>query len=456
MRALWAWVRANRTSVILAVALAVLALSSWSLLLPTRLTVAVTGPDTQEAKVLAAYAQALEQDKKSLRLRLVGFASYRETAEALERGAADVAVVRPDIVHPGNGLTTVIMREEALIIVAPKAREIDGVDGLRGKRLGVLARDDTDLHVLDVVLAHFGVPDAEVGIERLGAADLDGGGAAALDAVAFVATPHSEDARRVMQSVVKTFGSDLSVVGFEGLTSLSMLRPGFQETTLAAGALSSQPKLPAEDAKTASISYRLVVSDRLDRISVATLTQYLVEMRPRVARQYTFANLMKQPPGEQEMSAPLPNHRGAVDYFNREQQTFMDRWGDWLWLGLFAVGGVTSIFAWLRQQFVRRRQKVIDRVLDRLLCMIPEARKADSAQLDALSAELDDLVTYAVRHARWRGTSAPTMSALVMALDGVRSAIADRRRDLARHNPDLVPEQSALEHVVESQMLAGE
>jgi TRAP-type uncharacterized transport system substrate-binding protein len=454
MRVLWAWIRANRTSVILAVALGLLALSSWYLLLPTRLTVAVTGPDTQEAKVLAAYAQALDQDKKSLRLRLVEFASYRETAEALERGAADVAVVRPDIVHPGNGLTTVIMREEALILVAPKAKEIDGVDGLRGKRLGVLARDDTDLHVLDVVLAHFDVPDTEIGIERVGAADLDGGGHA-LDAIAFVATPHSEDARRLMQAVVKAFGSDLSVIALEGVTSLSMLRPGFQETTIAEGALSSQPKLPAEDAKTASISYRLVVSDRLDRTSVAILTQYLVEMRPRVARQYTFANLMKQPPGEQEMSAPLPNHRGAVDYFNREQQTFMDRWGDWLWFGLFGVGGVTSIFAWLRQQFVRRRQEVIDRVLDRLLCMIPEARKAEPAQLDALSAELDDLVTYAVRHARWRGTSAPTMSALVMALDGVRAAIADRRRELA-HNPDLVPEQSALEHEVRTQILAGE
>jgi hypothetical protein len=99
---------------------------------------------------------------------------------------------------------------------------------------------------------------------------------------------------------------------------------------------------------------------------------------------------------------------------------------------------------------------VIDRVLDRLLCMIPEARKADTERLDALSTELDDLVTYAVRHARWRTTSASTMSALVMALDGVRAALADRRRELARHNPDLVPEQSALEHEVESRVLAGE
>jgi hypothetical protein len=176
-------------------------------------------------------------------------------------------------------------------------------------------------------------------------------------------------------------------------------------------------------------------------------------MRPRVAREYSFVNLMKQPPDE--MSAALPNHRGAIDYFNREQQTFMDRWGDWLWLSLFAVGGLTSIFAWLGQLFMRRRQEVIDRILDRLLCMIPEAREAaDSAELKTLAGEIDDLVTYAVRHARWRTTAARTMSALVIALDGVRAAIADRRRELERKDPQLIPEEpSALGHEVGAQAL---
>jgi TRAP-type uncharacterized transport system substrate-binding protein len=453
MRVLSAWLRRYRTSLLLALALGTLALSGWYFLLPTWLTVAVTGAETRETKILTAYARGLYQEKKSLRLRLTEFSSYRETAEALERGAADVAVVRPDIVYPSNGLTTLILREEALIIVARGATKIDGLDSLSGKQLGVVARDDTDLHIVDVILDHFAIQEGQIQLVRIAPAELESGDLVnALDALAFVATPHGEDARRIMQTVLKVFGGEVSSVALEGLEPLSALRPGFRETTIAAGALSSNPKFPVEETKTASISYRLVASDRLDRIPVSLLVQSLIEMRPRVAREYSFVNLMKQPPDE--MAAALPNHRGAIDYFNREQQTFMDRWGDWLWLGLFAVGGLTSIFAWLGQLFMRRRQEVIDRILDRLLNMIPEAREADPAELKALAGEIDDLVTYAVRHARWRTTAARTMSALVIALDGVRAAIADRRRELERKDPQLIPEEpSALGHEVGAQTL---
>ena len=455
MRVLSAWLRRHRTSLLLALIPAMLALSAWYFILPTWLTVAVIGQETQETKILGAYASGLYEEKKGLRLRLVEFSSYRETAEALERGTADVAVVRPDIVHPSNGLTAVILREEALIVVARGTEKIDGLGGLSGKQLGVVARDDTDLYIVDVIFHHYRVPEGQIGLVRVAPAELESGDLAKdLAALAFVATPNSEDARRIMQSVHKVFDGELSSVALEGLEPLSMLRPGFRETTIVAGALSSNPKFPSEELKTAAISYRLVASDRLDRIPVALLVQYLIEMRPRVAREYSFVNLMKQPAGEQEMSAALPNHRGAIDYFNREQQTFMDRWGDWLWLGLFAVGGLTSIFAWVGQLFMRRRQEVIDRILDRLLGMIPEARKADAAELKALAGEIDDLVTYAARHARWRTTAARTMSALVIALDGVRAAIADRRRELERKDPELVPEESsALGHEVGTQAL---
>src|SRR5262245_29531225 len=121
MRSILAFIRRYRTSLLLAGAFAALAASVWYFLAPTWLTVAVVEGDARESKVLAAYARALDQEQRHLRLRLTGFASYRETAAALERGAADVALVRPDIVHPRNGLTTVILREEALVILAPAA-----------------------------------------------------------------------------------------------------------------------------------------------------------------------------------------------------------------------------------------------------------------------------------------------------------------------------------------------
>ena len=77
-----------------------------------------------------------------LRLDTVG--DYRQAAEALERRAVDLALVRSDVSYPGNGLTAAIMGEETLIIVAPAQRKIDGLEKLAGKRLGMVTCIEAD------------------------------------------------------------------------------------------------------------------------------------------------------------------------------------------------------------------------------------------------------------------------------------------------------------------------
>ena len=62
----------------------------------------------------------------------------------------------------------------------------------------------------------------------------------------------------------------------------------------------------------------------------------------------------------------------------------------------------------------------------RLRLLPREPRRVD--QLDELSIEIDGLVTHAVRHARRRTTNTRTMTALLMAIDSARAAVAERRR----------------------------
>ena len=134
--------------------------------------------------------------------------------------------------------------------------------------------------------------------------------------------------------------------------------------------------------------------------------------------------------------AKLPNHRGALDYYNREQQTFMDLYGDWLWLALFAAGGFSSAGAWLMQILSRRRKQLVENVLDRLLEILGEAREAaDVDTLDKLTVEIDGLVTHAIRQARWRAsepmaTTADAASAFPITRDNaiLRSLSAARCR----------------------------
>jgi uncharacterized protein len=171
MRPILGWFRRNRTSLVLALALGVLSLSTWYFLLPTWLTVAVTADQTQEAFALAAYARRLDQQKKNTRVRLVRVAGYAEAADALEQESVDLALVRPDIAYPSNGLTIVVLREEALFIVAPSTKKIDIITSLSGKQVGILARNQADVRFLEVVLMHYGVTAAQ--FHRIAPAELD-------------------------------------------------------------------------------------------------------------------------------------------------------------------------------------------------------------------------------------------------------------------------------------------
>src|SRR3954454_20840108 len=192
-----------------------------------------------------------------------------------------------------------------------------------------------------------------------------------------------------------------------------------------------RPELPEEEFNTASVSYRLMARVGLDRGPVSKVTQYLFQMRSRISRTAPSINLMKAPENETLTSAALPNHPGAVDYFSREQESFMDRYGDWLWLLLFAGGGISSVLAWMAEVFAQKRRELVDEILDRLTALISEARQAKTlAELDAVTTEIDHLVTHAIRYARQQATNTRAMSALILAIDAARDAVADHRRGL--------------------------
>ena len=181
-------------------------------------------------------------------------------------------------------------------------------------------------------------------------------------------------------------------------------------------------------------SYRLMARGAVSRYSVASVTQHLFEWRSKLAPNAPIANLMKAPDFETSVaatSARLPNHPGAVDYFEREQQTLFERYEDYVYLLAFFGGTIGSGIAWLGQRLARQRRERVDVVLDRLLDILRDIRSATTReQLDGLVRETDDLVTDVVQHARERNVDTRAMNALILAIDAVHGAIADARRSL--------------------------
>lgn len=418
-------------------------LGYWYFVSATQLTVAAGPRDSAEARLVQAYADALAERRRDIRLQVVPFDDVRQSAEALQQGKVQMAIVRPDVLLPANGLTVAILREEAVVILAPAAGKIEDFSGLAGKRLGVVTHHEADLPVLTAVAGHYDLAPPALTLVPLTVPEVEAAFTAKrIDALAFVAAPVGQEAAAVMRAALKALGGKLAIVPIAESAALALKSPNLSEATIPVGSLGGRPRQPAEEIKTVGVSYRLMARQEVNRNAVSKVAQYLFQMRSRIAQTAPSVNLLKAPDTDTSTSAALPNHPGAVDYFNREQLTFMDQYGDLLWLAVFAAGGLSSGLAWVAQLFVRKRRELVDQVLDRLITILSDARESKSIHdLKELSAEIDGLVTHAVRHMRRRTAGTRMMSTLILAIDSARAAIEDRRRDLLDELPPITRDQ---------------
>ncbi|GJD51997.1 hypothetical protein OPKNFCMD_4758 [Methylobacterium crusticola] len=409
----------------------------------TVLTIAVAPKDGTEPALIQAYAEALAASRRSVRLKILPFDDVRESAQAMEQRRADLAVVRPDVDLPSNGLTLAILRDQAMIIAAPSPSGLTSFPALARKRLGILAHRDADFWLLKSLVGYYGltlqsegsgpVPAGQVRLVQVAEADLPAAFAQKrIDALVTIIAPAAPMALRlvgIVQAASRQRKVDFVDVP-DGAAIIERL-PRLQSVTVPAGLFGGSPKVPAEEVKTIGASYRLMARASLNRTLAADVTQHLFELRSRLSDATPAADYVAAPAYETTAaatSARMPIHPGAIDYYEREQQGFLERYGDWIYLLAVLGGGLGSATAWARQRLRRLRRERIDVVMDRLLEILAEARTADAAGLDVLTGEVDTLAADVVRYTRERETDTRTMAAVVIAIETARSTIADCRR----------------------------
>lgn len=439
-----------RREALLLGAAAILALGAfavWYLLQATVLTIAVAPRDGTEPELIKAYADALEAGGEGVRFRIVAFDDVRESAAALQDGRADLAVVRPDVLLPTNGLTLAILRDQAMIIASPDQGAVKGFPKLAGKRLGIAAHRDADLSLLRNLLGYYGLAletdaGANGGRDRavhLVRVDQDAVAAAfrerRIDAFVSIIAPSAPKALALVGAVrAVARNGKVEFVAVEDDGAVIERFPKLQSVTIPGGLFGGDPKLPADDVKTVGASYRLMARASLSRAIAADVTQQLFEKRTAAAKATDAAEYIQAPAYDTTAaatSARIPIHPGAIDYYEREQHGFVDRYGDTLYLLGALGGGLVSILAWIRQRLSGLRRERIDEIIDRLLAVAGQARTSrDAAELDALSAEVDTLSADMVRDSRSRQPDAGALSAATMAIDTARATLSESRQRL--------------------------
>ncbi len=155
-------------------------------------------------------------------------------------------------------------------------------------------------------------------------------------------------------------------------------------------------------------------------------------VRPLIASAFPAANQIKGP--DTDKDSPVTVHPGAAAYFDGEQKTFLERYSDFVYLGVMFISllasGAAAVFGYGRtSERGSGHQGLVGNALD----LIVRARGAETvAQLEALQREKDALVLGTLEQFAAGRVDEGSMRAFELALDQAHRTIAERRLALSQ------------------------
>jgi TRAP transporter TAXI family solute receptor len=415
---------------------------------PTTLIAAVGPPNSDDVRIIQAYAQHLARERATVRLRLAVKDSAVEAAAAIDRGEADIAVVRRDRTMPQAGQAVAILRKNVVVLAAPappeaskskrgkksakEEKKIEKIEDLTGRRIAVIGRSGSNVNLLNIILKQYEIPPEKVQIVQLETTDV---GQAIRDSKVDAIMSVGPIGSRITTDAVAAVTRDReppTFLAIDASEAIAQRNPVYESTEIAAGAFGGAPQRPPEAVETIGFNHYIVARKTLDETTAGDVTRLLLTSRQALAAEIPSIGRIEAP--ETDKDAAVPVHPGAAAYIDGEQKTFFERYNDWIYYGLMLVSILGSAMAWL-MNYAKSDDKGAEAKpwagLERLLELMRTARTApDLATLEQMQAEADEILQATMREVESGAVDQSKLQAFSLMLEQARLSIADRRSEL--------------------------
>lgn len=396
---------------------------------PQVLKVAVGPADGDNAKLIEAIARHLERDGGRIRFVVRPVDDLAQSAKALEQGRADLAVIRSDIAIPQNGATVIILHNDIAVLAAPAGSTTVKVTNLFKKRVGIFPAATANAALLDAILAEYEI--APKTVEHI---MLSGDNLATIvsqkevDAILTVG-PLRGRSIEIATAALAARSRAPVLIPVDSAEGIAARGPEYQKAEIPAGFFRGSPPQPKEDVATISIAVRLEARQNLSEEIVTGLTKRLFAMRRSLQSEVPIAAAMEKPDTEKGSAEAV--HPGAAAYYDNNEESFMDRYGDWLYISAMAVSGLGSVIAAMLGRTRARARKAALGLVDQLIEVKQIAHTTkELSRLGELEAQIEELSTKGLRFARDNNFDEAGLAALRLAIDEARRAISDQRNEL--------------------------
>jgi TRAP-type uncharacterized transport system substrate-binding protein len=409
---------------------------------PTTLTVAVGSFDGEAKQIAAVIASRLATVDSPIRLRIENSGSVLDAARAFAGGTADLAVVRADVVDRQQARTVALTAHGVAMIVAPPGSALTSIARLRGHTVGVVG-GEINSGIVEALKKEYDLGRANVVFKDIAPADarrvLQAKEVAALLVVAPLTEKHLSFVKGLFPEGAN---SSPVLIPIDSAGAIADIKGPYESFDIPKGTLRGAPPVPDDDVTTLRVGYYLVANRHLSSIVVADLAKKVMSVRRDLVSEQPLLSGIAAP--DTDADAYLSVHPGAAAFYNGTQESFMDRYGNAIYLTPMALGAIASVFA-AAWRFLGVRSSETTQTALHALCVLPvRIRKAgDEAELTAIEEEVDIMLRAQLAKAD-RDEAASDIQAMIAAAHRIDHLIHQRRRLLVNKKAGECPSPAAM------------
>jgi TRAP-type uncharacterized transport system substrate-binding protein len=358
---------------------------------PTTLTVAVGSLDGEASRLLTAIARKLAQSNAPVRFNMIETGSAIGAANSFSSGKVDLAVVRGDVGDLSKALVVAVVAHAVVLLMAPQGSPISEMAALKRMTVGVVA-GDINRNVIQALSDEYDLARASVTFRDLAPMDvrraLEGKEVRAVLVVVPLADRYLTLIRGLFPQNAKT---PPVLIPIEQAGAIAARERAFESFDVPKGTLRGAPPIPADDLTTLRTTFYLVAQKKLDKDLVTSLTESVMNARRDLLAELPI--LAQVTAADTDSDAYLPAHPGAAAFYNSTQESFLDQWGNIIFLAPMILGGLASVMA-AAWKFLRATSPPTrEEALDALYALGRRIRISSSlAELDEIEGEIDHVL----------------------------------------------------------------
>ncbi|WOH67934.1 TAXI family TRAP transporter solute-binding subunit [Bradyrhizobium sp. BWA-3-5] len=403
---------------------------------PTTLTIAVGSLDGEASRVVSALASKLAQQKAPVRLAMVEAGSALDAANTFSSGKVDLAVVRGDVGDLSKAQAVAIVAHAVVLLVAPPGSAITDMASLKRATVGVISVDGNK-RLIKILTDEYDLTRSGVTFKNLAPPDVR----RALDSkevrAVLIMMPLAEKYLALLRGLFPQGAKSGPVlIPIESAGAIAEKDRAYESFDVPKGTLRGSPPNPADDVTTLRTSFYLVAQKKLDSDLIADLTESLMSARRDLLPEYPLLGQISTP--DTDASAYIPLHPGAAAFYNGTQESFLDKWGNVIFLAPMILGGLASVLA-AAWKFLRAdRLQTREEALDALYALGRRIRVCSSlAELDEIEGEIDRVLQGQRGKEAAGEKEAREAVALNVAAHRLENLIHDRRIALATQQKEV-------------------